>query len=150
MHSKTGQKCPVFEWFLLAQTVLLIEKINFLLKMVQAILPFEIRTKCPVFEWFSSLDRYICTEKNILSIKWSRLIYHSKTRRFCPVFEWFSLDRFIYKEKNVLYKKRSRLIYHSKTGPFENRTKVDHSKTGHVRFSDPHCISIGGFFRKNI
>ena len=30
--------------------------------------------------------------------------------------------------------------------PFENRTpfekpaKVDHSKTGHVRFSDPHCI----------
>ena len=31
---------------------------------------------------------------------------------------------------------------HSKTGPFENRTKVDHSKTGHVRFSDPHCIAF--------
>ena len=28
----------------------------------------------------------------------------------------------------------------SKTGPLEIRPKVEHSKTGHVRFSDPHCI----------
>ena len=28
---------------------------------------------------------------------------------------------------------------HSKSGPFENRTKIDHSKSGHVRISDPNC-----------
>ena len=33
-------------------------------------------------------------------------------------------------------------LEHSKTGPFKNQTKVDHSKTGHVWFSDPHCIWI--------
>ena len=29
---------------------------------------------------------------------------------------------------------------HSKTGPFDNRTQIDHSKTGLVRFSDDYCI----------
>ena len=29
-----------------------------------------------------------------------------------------------------------------KTGSFENRFILDHSKTGQVRFSDPHCILI--------
>ena len=29
---------------------------------------------------------------------------------------------------------------HLKTGPFKNRTKVDHLKTGHVRFSDPNFM----------
>ena len=28
---------------------------------------------------------------------------------------------------------------HSKSGPFEIRTKIDHSKSRHVRISDPHC-----------
>ena len=31
---------------------------------------------------------------------------------------------------------------HSKTEPFENRIEVDHSNTGHVRYSDPHCILL--------
>ena len=31
---------------------------------------------------------------------------------------------------------------HSKTGPFHIRSTFDHSKTGHLRFSDPHCIWI--------
>ena len=26
--------------------------------------------------------------------------------------------------------------------PFEIQTKVDHSKSGHVQFSDPHCNGI--------
>ena len=34
---------------------------------------------------------------------------------------------------------------HLKTGPFENRTKVYHSKTGHVPFSDPHCTTPNVF-----
>ena len=25
---------------------------------------------------------------------------------------------------------------------FENRTKVDHSNTGHVQYSDPHCTRL--------
>ena len=29
-----------------------------------------------------------------------------------------------------------------KTRQLENRTKVDYSITGHVRFSDPHCILL--------
>ena len=29
---------------------------------------------------------------------------------------------------------------HLKTRPFENRTKVDHLKSGHIRILDPHCI----------
>ena len=28
---------------------------------------------------------------------------------------------------------------HSKSGPFKNRTKIYHSKSGHVPISDPHC-----------
>ena len=38
---------------------------------------------------------------------------------WCPVFEWGL-----------------------KTGPFGNQPNVDHSKTGHVRFLDPHCIFV--------
>ena len=29
---------------------------------------------------------------------------------------------------------------HSKSGPFENGTKIDHSKSGHVRISDPTVV----------
>ena len=29
-----------------------------------------------------------------------------------------------------------------KTGPFGNQPNVDHTKTGHVRFLDPHCSSL--------
>ena len=29
---------------------------------------------------------------------------------------------------------------HSKSKPCENGTKFDHSKSGHVQISDPHCI----------
>ena len=36
---------------------------------------------------------------------------------------------------------------HSKTGPFENLTKVDHSNTGHVRYSDGYCSFA--FLEKN-
>ena len=36
--------------------------------------------------------------------------------------------------------KRPVLECHSKIRPLENWTKVEHSKTGHVRFTDPHFI----------
>ena len=29
---------------------------------------------------------------------------------------------------------------HYKFGPFKNRTKLDHLKSGPVQISDPHCI----------
>ena len=49
-------------------------------------------------------------------------------------------------ENNFLFKlKMYRLMNFSKFGPFKNWTKIDHSKPGHVRLSDPHCkhISVG-------
>ena len=58
-----------------------------------------------------------------------------------------SLDRFIYIYINFIFIYNglglcfgSHLVFE----PFENRTirkpdQADHSKTGHVRFSDPHC-----------
>ena len=33
---------------------------------------------------------------------------------------------------------------HKKSGPFENLTKTDHSKSGHVRISDPTEHGIEG------
>ena len=71
------------------------------------------------------------------------MVYHLKSG---PVFERsISLDHF-YKTKKIIYKivKDNGLaailfLDHSKTRPIENRTKVDHSKTGHVLFLDPHC-----------
>ena len=57
-----------------------------------------------------------------------------ENRTFCPVFEWLtSLGHLA----AILFLK------HFKTGPFKIQTKVNHSKTGHVRFSDPHCTSYG-------
>ena len=44
---------------------------------------------------------------------------HSKTGHFRPVFEG-----------------------HPKTGPFDNRTCLDHSNTGLVRYSDGYCIKF--------
>ena len=29
-----------------------------------------------------------------------------------------------------------------KSGPFKNQTKIDHSKSGHVQISDPHCSLV--------
>ena len=29
---------------------------------------------------------------------------------------------------------------HSKSGPFKNRTKIDHLKSGHVQISDPTVL----------
>ena len=55
---------------------------------------------------------------------------HSKTGPKCPVFEWFWTK---WRPKCPVFE------CHSKTGPFMNRSTLDHSKTGHVRFSDPHC-----------
>ena len=73
-------------------------------------------------------------------------MYHSKTGLFftkwgpkSPDFEWFSLDRFIYKEEMVVIYKRSRLIAIRNPDAIQNPDKVDHSKSGHVRISDPHC-----------
>ena len=39
-------------------------------------------------------------------------------------------------------KVRYRTVYRSKSGPFVNRSTYDHSKSGHVRISDPHCICL--------
>ena len=104
----------------------------------------------------TSLGRFIYTKKKIFIIKWPRLVDHSKTGRFCPVFEWsISLSRFLYTKYFYLHIKRCRLMVwqpscfwtiqkpdHSKTGPFENRTHFEHLNTGHVRSSDPHCITL--------
>ena len=52
------------------------------------------------------------------------MVDHLKTGHFHPVFKWFgSTD-------------------HSKTGPFLNRTHLDHSKSGLVRYSDGYCICL--------
>ena len=32
---------------------------------------------------------------------------------------------------------------HPKSGPFENWTKIDFQKSGHVQISDPHCNKKG-------
>ena len=77
-------------------------------------------------------------------IKRSRLIYHSKSGLKCPVFKWqISLDRFIYIYKIVLtYKTVQTNGTIRKPDAIRNPNKVDHSKSGHVRFSDPHCTDI--------
>ena len=66
---------------------------------------------------------------------------HSKTELFgrhfvtkSSNFEWFSLDHLDIKKKLFMLIKRSRLICHSKSGR--------HSKSGHVRISDPHCSML--------
>ena len=41
---------------------------------------------------------------------------------------------------NIIIKNSLGYMNHLKSGPFENRTKIDHSKYRHVRISDPHCI----------
>ena len=73
--------------------------------------------KHPVLEWFISLDHFIYKEIFYLHMKWSGFASHvtRRTMRKPDIFAWFS--------KVVL----------SKTGPFEIRTKVDHSNTGLVR-----------------
>ena len=73
----------------------------------------------------------------------------SKTGHFSPVFEWFaSLGRFIH--KTVFYSKY-KTTQAKKTirnpNAIQNPDKVYHLKTGHVRFSDPHCIVFS--FRYN-
>ena len=37
-----------------------------------------------------------------------------------------------------------KMANHSKTRPFEKWTKVDHSNTGHIWYSDPHCTYLTG------
>ena len=42
---------------------------------------------------------------------------------------------------------------HSKSGPFKNRTNIDHSTSGHVQISDPHCdaqIQIPFFYLSKV
>ena len=73
---------------------------------------------------------------------------HLKTGHFRPDFEWFSLGHFIYKEKMFLYIKRSRLMVWQpsciwtirKPDIIRKPDNDDHSKSGHVRILDPHCI----------
>ena len=62
------------------------------------------------------------------------------------VFEWSKMSGFrMVWPKNVRFskglgKKRSVFECHSKIGPFAVRSTFNHSKSGHVRFLDPHCI----------
>ena len=40
---------------------------------------------------------------------------------------------------------------HLKYRTFENRTKIEHSKSRHVQISDPHCTPVGvPIFKKKI
>ena len=56
---------------------------------------------------------------------------------------WFSngllAQTVLYIKKKCLCKMVQASLDHSKTGTFKNRTEVDHSKTGHVRYSDGYC-----------
>ena len=86
-----------------------------------------------------------------------------KTGHFSLVFEWYiSLACFIYKENKFLYIKQSRLMVWQpsclwtirKPDTIWKPDNVDHSKSGHVRFSDPHCSPFSDphrihFKRKN-
>ena len=127
---------------------------------------FEIRThsksgrfRLPIFKWFECYHQprsfYIYIKKKFIQYKTTQASVPFKNGRFCLVFEWsISLDRFLYMkyflfiEKTVQATGLAAILFldHSKTGPFHNRTHVDHSKTGHVRYSDPHCILVFGFF----
>ena len=65
------------------------------------------------------------------------VFYHLKSDLFV------SIDHFIYKYKFFIDTKWSRLAKMSGFRmAFDNRPTSDHSKTGRVRISDPHCSDI--------
>ena len=85
--------------------------------------------------------------------KWSRLMDHLKSGLFRRHLEFYhlkselfaSIDHFIYKNNFFIHKKWSRLAKMSGFRmAFQNRPTSDHSKSGRVRISDPHCSSLVG------
>ena len=57
-----------------------------------------------------------------------------------------------FKNRNIQKPEKQKMVNHLKTKQFTIRLYFDHSKTrhkksGHVRFSDPHCNGHFGWFR---
>ena len=90
-----------------------------------------------IVQWGSENQTFKYWKRNVLKFWFQILNGWPFKKRSMVSLGRFTNKYFIYLNKPRLKTKKGRPF--KIWMPFENWTKVDHSKTWHVRFSDPHC-----------